>query len=106
LNSSFVNVDLLRRTAGEPTLEIHPIDAKARGILEGATVRIFNDRGEFRARAIVGETVKRGVVVTLGIWWNKYLPEGKNCNTTVASTLPALGAAATFFDNLVEVEAC
>jgi anaerobic selenocysteine-containing dehydrogenase len=106
LNSSFVNVEVLRRAAGEPTLEIHPADAAERRIVDGATVRVFNDRGEFRARAIVGESVKRGVVVTLGVWWNKYTPDGKNCNTTVSTTLTDFGAGATFFDNLVEVESC
>jgi anaerobic selenocysteine-containing dehydrogenase len=104
LNSSFVNVEFLRRAAREPTLEIHPADASARGIADGSTVRIFNDRGEFHARAIIGETVKSGVVVTLGLWWNKFVPEGKNCNTTVSTTLTDFGAGATFFDNLVQVE--
>src|SRR5262249_30599353 len=62
LNSTFVNVDALRRAAGEPTVEIHPADAVPRGIVDGQWVRIFNDRGAFHARAIVGETVKAGVV--------------------------------------------
>ncbi len=103
LNSSFVNIEALRAAAGEPTLEIHPLDAAPRHIVDGQRVRIFNDRGSFHARAIVGETVKRGVVVTLGVWWNKYVADGKNCNTTVSTTLTDFGAAATFFDNLVEV---
>ena len=103
LNSSFVNIEALRAVAGEPTLEIHPRDAAERGISNGQTVRVFNDRGSFHARAIVGESVKRGVVVTLGVWWNKYVAEGKNCNTTVSTTLTDFGAGATFFDNLVEV---
>jgi anaerobic selenocysteine-containing dehydrogenase len=104
LNSTFVNVDALRKQAGEPKLEIHPDDAHSRGIVHGQMVRIFNDRGAFHARAVVGETVKRGVVVTQGIWWNKYVAERKNCNTTVSTTLTDFGAGATFFDNLVEVE--
>ena len=33
----------------------------------------------------------------------KYVADGKNCNTTVSTTLTDFGAAATFFDNLVEV---
>ena len=44
--------------------EIHPEDAAARGIADGQMVRVFNDRGSFRARAGWGETVKPGVVVT------------------------------------------
>jgi anaerobic selenocysteine-containing dehydrogenase len=105
LNSTFVNIDDLRRLAGEPTIDIHPADAGRRGIRHGDVVRVFNDRGQFRARAQVGETVKQGAVVTQGIWWNKYSQDGVNCNTTTSTRLTDLGAGATFFDNLVEVAA-
>jgi anaerobic selenocysteine-containing dehydrogenase len=105
LNSTFVNIATLRQAAGEPTVEIHPADAAARGIRDGQLVRVFNDRGSFRAKAVVGATVKAGAVVTQGIWWNRYTSDGVNCNTTTSSRLTDLGAGATFFDNLVEVAA-
>jgi anaerobic selenocysteine-containing dehydrogenase len=105
LNSTFVNVESLRRAAGEPTVEMHPADAAARGIRDGAWVRVHNDRGAFRARAVVGQTVRPGVVVALGVWWNKYTADGANCNATTSTRLTDLGAGATFFDNLVEVTA-
>jgi len=105
LNSSFVNVASLRRQAGEPSVEIHPDDAAARGIESGQWVRVFNDRGGFKARAVIGATVKKGVVVTQGIWWNRYTLEGVNCNATTSSRLTDFGAGATFFDNLVQVSA-
>lgn len=104
LNSTFVNVDVLRKKAGTRTLEIHPSDAATRGIHDGDWVRVFNARGGFRARARVGETVRPGVVVTLGLWWNRYTPDGVNCNTTTSTRLTDLGGGATFFDNLVQVE--
>jgi anaerobic selenocysteine-containing dehydrogenase len=104
LNSTFANVEVLRKAAGEPVVEMHPTDAARRGIADGATVRVFNDRGSFRARAVVGETVQPGVVVTFGIWWNKHTPDGVNCNATTSTALTDLGGGATFFDNLVEVE--
>lgn len=105
LNSTFVNVDVLRKSAGERTLEIHPTDAAVRGIANGAMVSVFNDRGRFRARAMVGETVKPGVVVSLGLWWRKWTEDGVNCNVTTSTARTDLGGGATFFDNLVEVEA-
>jgi anaerobic selenocysteine-containing dehydrogenase len=105
LNSTFVNVDVLRRQAGEPTARIHPRDAAARGIRDGMMVRVFNDRGGFPARAVIREDVKEGVVVSQGVWWNKYTGGG-NCNATTSTRLTDLGAGATFFDNLVEVEVC
>jgi molybdopterin guanine dinucleotide-containing S/N-oxide reductase-like protein len=103
LNSTFVNIDALRRAAGEPTVRIHPHDAAARGIKDGMVVQVFNDRGSFSARAILSDGVKEGVVVSQGVWWNKYAADGVNCNTTTSTRLTDLGAAATFFDNLVEV---
>ena len=105
LNSSFVNVDVLRKAAGEPVVEMHPADAAARGIVDSDRVRVFNDRGSFTAKAVVGETVKPGVVVTFGVWWNRYTPDGANCNTTTSTALTDQGGGATFFDNLVEVAA-
>jgi anaerobic selenocysteine-containing dehydrogenase len=105
LNSTFVNIASLRTAAGEPTVEMHPDDAVHRAIRDGQLVRVHNDRGSFQARAVVGETVKPGVVVSQGIWWNKYCSDGVNCNTTTSSRLTDLGAGATFFDNLVEVTA-
>ena len=104
LNSTFVNLDEQRRSAGEPTVELHPDDAASRGIVHGQRVRIFNDRGSFTARAQVGPTVRPGVAVALGLWWRRYVPERVNCNTTTATTLTDFGAGATFFDNLVQIE--
>lgn len=103
LNSTFVNVDVLRTAAGERELEIHPADAATRGISDGAMVSVFNSRGRFRARAVVCETVKPGVVVSLGLWWRKWTDDGANCNMTTSTARADLGGGATFFDNLVEV---
>ena len=105
LNSTFANIESLRASAGEPVVEMHPADAGNRGIADGDRVRVFNDRGSFRARAVVGETVSPGVVVSFGIWWNKFTVDGVNCNTTTSTALTDLGGGATFFDNLVEVAA-
>ena len=104
LNSSFANVDVLKRSAGEPTLQIHPDDAAGRRISDGARVRVFNGRGQFQAKAVIGHTVQPGVVATFGVWWNKVVG-GSNCNATTSSAVTDLGAGGTFFDNLVEVEA-
>jgi len=50
---------------------MHLADAAARGIKDGDTVRIFNDRGSFTARARVGDKARDGVVVALSVWWKK-----------------------------------
>jgi len=103
LNSTFVNVASLRDAEGEPTLEIHPHDAAARGIVDGATVRVFNERGELRLRAVVTERARRDVVVALSIWWKKLTADGRNANELTSQALTDIGRAATFYDCLVEV---
>ncbi len=103
MNSTFVNMEQQRKAAGERTLEMHPEDAAKRGIADGDIVRVHNDRGRFRARAIIANSVKPGVVVSLGLWWRKWTDDGVNCNATTATALTDLGGGATFFDNLVDV---
>lgn len=105
LNSTFVNVPTLRKSAGERTLEIHPSDAASRGVANGQMVTVFNGRGRFRARAVLADTVKPGVVVSLGLWWRKWSDDGVGCNTTTSTAVTDFGGGATFFDNLVEVAA-
>lgn len=104
LNSSFVNVDSLRKQLPEPSLEIHPADAAARAIQEGQMLSVFNQRGEFQVKAVVTDRVKQGVVLAYSIWWKKLSSDGKNCNEVASQALTDLGAAATFYDCLVEVK--
>ena len=105
LNSSFVNVTSLRSIEGEPVLEIHAADAAARGIDNGAVVRIFNDRGEYRCKAEVSARARPGVVHGLGIWWRKFGLDGTNVNQLTSQKLTDLGRGPVFYDCLVEVQA-
>lgn len=104
LNSTFVNVQSLRATEGEPHLDIHPNDAARRGILHGDMARIFNDRGSFVARARVTDKAREGLVVGLSIWWKKLASDGKNANEVTSQRLTDMGRAPTFYDTLVQVE--
>jgi len=104
LNSTFVNVQSLRATEGEPHLDIHPIDAAERGIAHGDMARIYNDRGSFIARARVTDKARAGLVVGLSIWWKKLATDGKNANEVTSQRLTDMGRAPTFYDTLVQVE--
>jgi anaerobic selenocysteine-containing dehydrogenase len=106
LNSSFVNVQSLRASEGEPWLDIHPDDAAKRGVIAGNYVRVFNDRGSIELRARVTDRARPGVVVGLSVWWKKLARDGKNANELTSSdTLTDMGRAPTFYDCLVQVEA-
>jgi anaerobic selenocysteine-containing dehydrogenase len=104
LNSTFVNVTSLRDAEGEPLLEIHAADAAARGIADGAVVRVFNDRGEYVVRAKVSQRARAGVVHGLGIWWRKLGLAGTNVNQLTSQRLTDLGRAPVFYDCLVDVQ--
>jgi anaerobic selenocysteine-containing dehydrogenase len=104
LNSTFVNVQSLRATEGEPHLDIHPNDAASRGICAGDMVRIFNDRGSFVAKARVTDKARAGLVVGLSVWWKKLARDGKNANEVTSQRLTDMGRAPTFYDTLVQVE--
>ena len=105
LNSTFVNVDSLRSTEGEPWLDMHPEDARQRGIADGAAVRVFNQRGSLELTCRVTDRARLGVVVALSIWWKKLAKDGKNANELTSQTLTDMGHGPTFYDCLVQVEA-
>ncbi len=104
LNSTFVNIESLRQTEGEPHLDMHPLDASSRAIAAGDVVRIFNDRGSFTARVRITDKARIGLVVGLSIWWKKLAPDGKNANEVTSQRLTDMGGGPTFYDVLVEVE--
>ena len=103
LNSTFVNVASLRAAEKEPRVELHPQDAAARGITSGSTVRVFNDRGEYIAKADVSERARPGVVNGLGVWWRKFGLNGTNVNQLTHQRLTDIGRGPSFYDCLVEV---
>jgi anaerobic selenocysteine-containing dehydrogenase len=104
LNSSFVNVKSLRDIEGEPLLEMHAGDAAERGLADGETVRVFNQRGDYHCKLRVSERARPGVVNGLGVWWRKLGLNGRNVNELTHQRLTDMGEAPAFYDCLVEVE--
>ncbi len=103
LNSTFANVASLSAMEREPILEIHPEDAATRGLVDGALVDVFNDRGTYQCVAKVSARARPGTVVGLGIWWRKMGRNGTNVNELTSLELTDLGAAPTFYDCAVQV---
>jgi anaerobic selenocysteine-containing dehydrogenase len=104
LNSTFSAQPVFVRRESEPVVVLHPQDAAARGVSDGAMVRTFNDRGAFLARAHVSDAARPGVAVGLSIWWAKMCPGGRNANAVTSQALTDLGGGATFYDVLVDVK--
>lgn len=104
LNTTFSNLASFLKSEREPFVQLSAEDAASRHIGDGDKVRIWNDRGECELKARISDRVKTGVAVALSIWWNKLSPGHANVNQLVSQELTDIGAGATFFDNLVEIE--
>ncbi|MFM8566752.1 MAG: molybdopterin-dependent oxidoreductase [Gemmatimonadota bacterium] len=103
MNSTFVNVTSLQRSAREPEVSLHPTDAERRGIRDGARVVVANDRGSFEATARLREGIREGVAWAPGIWWAKASPDGRTVNATTSQRLTDMGEGPVFYDNQVEI---
>ncbi|MHC4956128.1 MAG: molybdopterin-containing oxidoreductase family protein [Planctomycetota bacterium] len=90
------------REREDARLRIHPGDAETRGIKDGGSVRIFNDRGEIVAPAHVDDSVRPGVVaLPQGRWISE---DGFSVNVLTHDDVTDMGYGAIFFDCLVQVE--
>src|SRR5580765_3836487 len=103
LNSGYSHIDRHRRRAGELFIEIHPDDARLRGVATGDAVRVWNGRGDVRAVCAVSERVRPGVA------WMPYggltdaggAPQSVNVLTPEEPT--DWGGGSGFYDAFVEV---
>ncbi len=103
LNSSFSQSELLRRRQGTPTVMLAPADAHARGIADGARVRVESARGAAEFTARVTDATRVGVAVIEGIWWHRFHPGGRGVNFLTDDRTTDLGGGPALHSNLVEV---
>ncbi len=63
------------KIAGREAIRMNPADAGARGIIDGQVVRVFNDRGQCLAGAVITEALRPGVVeLATGAWYDPVDP--------------------------------
>jgi anaerobic selenocysteine-containing dehydrogenase len=105
LNTTFVNVDSLRKTEPKQRLLMHPIDAAQRRLDDGAAIRMFNDRGHCDLVVHLSERTREGLVVAPSIWWHKLAEGGRNVNSLTSQRMTDLGEGPTFYDCAVQVTA-
>jgi molybdopterin guanine dinucleotide-containing S/N-oxide reductase-like protein len=104
MNSTFANLEGHRGMEAKTNyrLEMHPVDAAARGIADGDVVRVWNDRGSLELAALLSDKVATGVVAGR-LDWSKLSPDGQNVNVLTSERLTDIGRAPTFYSTLVEV---
>lgn len=102
VSSSLANQAGLLAREGRPFLEIHPVDAAARGIEDGDNVVVENGRGWCHLHAVVTDGVRPGVVVSPKGRWPKR-QKGRNVNWTTSDALADMAGQSTFHSNRVWV---
>lgn len=105
LNSNYGNLPAQVAQAGgeEQAVILNPDDAQSRGIVAGAAIRVFNDRGAFEAFATLSPDVMQGVVVAPAGYWHRSNRKGATVHAVTPPAFADLGCAPTFSDVLVQV---
>ena len=96
----------LEGTTAAPPLLMHPDDAAARGLKDGAGVKVWNDLGEVFLHLHVTDAVRRGVVSSLKGAWLASSRNGQTISALVSASMRAdLALGACYNDTPVEVSA-
>ena len=80
MNSSYGNDTAVAERMGADLVVLHPKDARARNIGDGAEVRVANKLGELRLTAKIDDMVPEGVALTWKSRWPKRQPGRANVN--------------------------
>ena len=105
LNSSFNETPSSIAREVRPELMIHPEDAAGLGVAGGDLVRVGNRRGEVKLHIKLFEGLKRGVVISEGLWPNSAFVDGKGINTLTGADPVAPFGGAAVHDTKVWVKA-
>jgi anaerobic selenocysteine-containing dehydrogenase len=101
MNSTFgYRTDVDAQTA---RISIHASDAAARGILSGATVKVFNERGACYFTAEINDDVSAGVLRARSVGWRRNAKEQLGINHLTSERLTDMGGGPTFYSCLVEI---
>ena len=84
-------------------LQMHPDDARARGLSVDDPVRVFNALGEVQCPVALNPDIRRGTVSLPKGLWRKSTYNGSTSNALVPDTLTDLGGGACFNDARVDV---
>ena len=104
LNSSFANMPRQRKAQGRPMLEMNPSDAAERGLVDGQSVMVSNERGEIRTALAVTDVIGTGAVALAGKWWSEPAETSAVANMLSPSSWSPGGQPA-YNDTFVDVEA-
>jgi anaerobic selenocysteine-containing dehydrogenase len=88
-----------------PPLEMHPDDARARGLADGARVRVWNDLGEVHLPLRITDSIRPGVVCSLKGAWFRTSDNGQTVSALAPTHHADISGGACYNDTRVEVAA-
>jgi anaerobic selenocysteine-containing dehydrogenase len=91
---------------GPPPLEMHPVDARARGLADGTRVKVWNGLGEIHLPLRVTDVVPPGIVCTWKGTWLRTSDNGQTVSALVPGHHADLSGGACYNDTRVEVATC
>jgi anaerobic selenocysteine-containing dehydrogenase len=105
LNSTFSETPTSLGREQRPTVMIHPEDAARLGVADGDVVRLGNKRGDTRIHVRLFEGLRRGVLISEGVWPSDAFLDGRGVNVLTGDDVVAPFGGAAFHDNRVWVRA-
>jgi anaerobic selenocysteine-containing dehydrogenase len=105
LNSTFSETPTSLGREQRPTVMIHPEDAARLGVADGDIVRLGNKRGDTRIHVRLFEGLRRGVLISEGVWPSDAFLDGRGVNVLTGDDAVAPFGGAAFHDNRVWVRA-
>ena len=100
IHSQFGNLDWVRAVERPHRLDMHPVDAEARGLNEGDVAAVWNDRGRIEIEVRLDEGLRPGVVHVLEGRCHAGDPE---INRLTDAGVTDMNHGATFYECLVQV---
>ena len=105
LNSGYSHLPKHGPAEGAPFVELDADDAVARGLADGDTARVFNDRASLELPVKITERLRPGLAAIPWGWWRHQHPDGKVANSLTNDTLTDWGGGVSYSDTLVQIEA-
>lgn len=88
---------------GPAVLEMHPGDARVRGLENEDIVRVFNALGQMECEISVTDAIRAGTITAPKGLWRAHTANGGTTNALCPDSLTDLGAGACFNDARVDV---
>lgn len=104
IGDSFQSLNRHNAMMSRPTVELNQEDATNRNIKDDDLCRIYNDRGETFAHAIIVDSMIPGVCGTQKQFKGSNTIGGVNINALNSEELTDFGMSPTFYSCLVEIE--